>query len=83
VVVDKSTVPVGTGAKCEERIAKILKERGAPHRIPVISNPEFLREGFAVLYMAEEPEPLMLFERLAAAEEEARSANRGLWGACG
>jgi UDPglucose 6-dehydrogenase len=46
--VNKSTVPVGTGAKCEERINAILTERGKTFTIPVISNPEFLREGMAV-----------------------------------
>ncbi|MFA7681741.1 MAG: UDP-glucose/GDP-mannose dehydrogenase family protein [Candidatus Peribacteraceae bacterium] len=48
VFVNKSTVPVGTGKQCEERIAKILKEREADITIPVVSNPEFLREGMAV-----------------------------------
>ena len=48
VFVNKSTVPVGTGKKCEEKIAAILKERGKDFAIPVISNPEFLREGMAV-----------------------------------
>ena len=48
VFVNKSTVPVGTGKKCEERMAKILKDRGVAHEIPVVSNPEFLREGMAV-----------------------------------
>lgn len=48
VFVNKSTVPVGTGKQCEERIAEILKERGVDYHIPVISNPEFLREGSAV-----------------------------------
>jgi UDPglucose 6-dehydrogenase len=48
VFVNKSTVPVGTGKKCEERIAMILQERGCDFAIPVISNPEFLREGMAV-----------------------------------
>lgn len=46
--VNKSTVPVGTGKQCEERINTILAERGKTFRIPVISNPEFLREGMAV-----------------------------------
>lgn len=46
--VNKSTVPVGTGKKCEERINKILQERGKNFAIPVVSNPEFLREGMAV-----------------------------------
>lgn len=48
VFVNKSTVPVGTGKKCEELIAETLRKREVPHRIPVISNPEFLREGNAV-----------------------------------
>jgi UDPglucose 6-dehydrogenase len=39
---------VGTGEKCEERIAATLKKRGMNFAIPVISNPEFLREGLAV-----------------------------------
>ncbi len=46
--VNKSTVPVGTALKCEERIKKILTERGVNIEIPVVSNPEFLREGMAV-----------------------------------
>lgn len=48
VFVNKSTVPVGTGEKCEERIAEVLKQRNTTFDIPVISNPEFLREGMAV-----------------------------------
>lgn len=48
VFVNKSTVPVGTGAICEEKINAILKERGITWTIPVVSNPEFLREGMAV-----------------------------------
>jgi UDPglucose 6-dehydrogenase len=46
--VNKSTVPVGTGKECEKVIAEALKKRGATFHIPVISNPEFLREGMAV-----------------------------------
>lgn len=46
--VNKSTVPVGTGEECEKRIAKVLKDRGVTFHIPVVSNPEFLREGMAV-----------------------------------
>ena len=48
IFVNKSTVPVGTGKLCEEKIAAILRKRGLDISVPVISNPEFLREGMAV-----------------------------------
>lgn len=44
VVVNKSTVPVGTAAK----VADIFREKAPGHHVDVVSNPEFLREGFAV-----------------------------------
>lgn len=46
--VNKSTVPVGTGKECEECIYAALRKRRKRIHIPVISNPEFLREGMAV-----------------------------------
>jgi UDPglucose 6-dehydrogenase len=48
VVVDKSTVPVGTADKVRAEIAKTLAARGASHAFSVVSNPEFLKEGAAV-----------------------------------
>jgi UDPglucose 6-dehydrogenase len=48
VVVDKSTVPVGTGRRVSRWIAEELAKRNAPVPFDVVSNPEFLREGSAV-----------------------------------
>jgi UDPglucose 6-dehydrogenase len=48
VIVDKSTVPVGTGRRVGEWIADELGRRGAAFEFDVVSNPEFLREGSAV-----------------------------------
>ena len=45
VIVTKSTVPVGTGAKLTKIISKKLKERVD---FDIVSNPEFLREGSAI-----------------------------------
>ncbi|HEY2345645.1 MAG TPA: UDP-glucose/GDP-mannose dehydrogenase family protein [Xanthomonadaceae bacterium] len=48
VVVDKSTVPVGTGDRVSAAIAKELAVRGVTIGFEVVSNPEFLKEGDAV-----------------------------------
>jgi len=48
VVVDKSTVPVGTADKVRAAIADELKTRGIEVPYSVVSNPEFLKEGAAV-----------------------------------
>ena len=49
VVVDKSTVPVGTGDKVKAKIVEVLQAKGKPQlTVDVISNPEFLKEGSAV-----------------------------------
>ncbi|WP_233870014.1 UDP-glucose dehydrogenase family protein [Paraburkholderia adhaesiva] len=48
VIVDKSTVPVGTAALVHEAIAGELRKRGQSHMFSVVSNPEFLKEGAAV-----------------------------------
>jgi UDPglucose 6-dehydrogenase len=48
VVVNKSTVPVGTADRVRKAIGDVLAERGAAVDFDVVSNPEFLKEGDAV-----------------------------------
>ncbi|MDH5228367.1 MAG: UDP-glucose/GDP-mannose dehydrogenase family protein, partial [Gammaproteobacteria bacterium] len=48
IVVDKSTVPVGTADKVKERIEHTLGGRGVKVECDVVSNPEFLKEGAAI-----------------------------------
>ena len=48
LVVDKSTVPVGTAARVHAAIAASLQKAGTDRAFEVVSNPEFLREGSAI-----------------------------------
>ncbi|MEC5218549.1 UDPglucose 6-dehydrogenase [Actimicrobium sp. GrIS 1.19] len=48
VIVDKSTVPVGTADKVAAAVQQELTTRGSHEKFSVVSNPEFLKEGAAV-----------------------------------
>ena len=48
IIVDKSTVPVGTADQVRATVAAALQERGLSLDFDVVANPEFLKEGAAV-----------------------------------
>ncbi len=48
VIIDKSTVPVGTADKVRDKVSEIQKSRGVEVEFDVVSNPEFLKEGAAI-----------------------------------
>ncbi len=48
IIVDKSTVPVGTADKVRETVRQALEARGVNLEFDVVSNPEFLKEGAAI-----------------------------------
>ena len=48
IIIDKSTVPVGTASKVQRTIANELEQRGLALEFDVCSNPEFLKEGAAI-----------------------------------
>jgi UDPglucose 6-dehydrogenase len=75
IIVDKSTVPVGTADKVREAAAAVLAERGTHHRFAMVANPEFLKEGAAVedfmrpdriVIGAEDPEAIAVMRELYA-----------------
>jgi len=48
IVIDKSTVPVGTADRVSARMQETLSQRGKDVEFDVVSNPEFLKEGAAI-----------------------------------
>jgi UDPglucose 6-dehydrogenase len=68
VVVDKSTVPVGTADRVRVLIAEELTARGVDIEIDIVSNPEFLKEGAAI-------DDFMKPDRIIIGTETERGAN--------
>ena len=66
VIVDKSTVPVGTADKVRAAVQEELAKRGSKLDFSVASNPEFLKEGAAV-------EDFMRPERIVIGTDDARA----------
>ena len=48
IIVNKSTVPVGTADRVRETVGSVLGARGSKVEFDVVSNPEFLKEGAAI-----------------------------------
>lgn len=71
IIVDKSTVPVGTADKVKARVQAALNERGVDFGFNVVSNPEFLKEGAAVADCMR-PDRIVIGSDSAGAEETMR-----------
>lgn len=68
IVVDKSTVPVGTADRVRTAIAQELAARGVVLEFAVVSNPEFLKEGAAI-------EDFMKPDRIIVGTDDERAAS--------
>lgn len=71
VVINKSTVPVGTGEKVADTLRQVLVQRRALHPFTVISNPEFLKEGAAI-------EDFLRPDRIVIGADASPAGQRGL-----
>jgi UDPglucose 6-dehydrogenase len=71
VVINKSTVPVGTADKVKAKIASTLSDAGKSVTYDVVSNPEFLKEGAAVNDCMR-PDRIILGTDSASAEKKLR-----------
>ena len=74
IVIDKSTVPVGTADRVRDAIADELKRRGVTTEFSVVSNPEFLKEGAAIADFMR-PDRIVI----GSSEERALQAMRQLY----
>jgi UDPglucose 6-dehydrogenase len=66
IIVDKSTVPVGTAEKVHTAISEELSKRDVNYSFAIVSNPEFLKEGAAI-------EDFMRPDRVVVGVEEDRA----------
>ena len=71
IILNKSTVPVGTADKVAEAVRAVLAERGVDIGFEVVSNPEFLKEGAAVAD-CRRPDRIVIGTDSAAAEAALR-----------
>jgi len=71
IIVNKSTVPVGTADKVSKTVSDKLTERGSNLNFSVVSNPEFLKEGAAVNDCLK-PDRIILGTENKLAEEKMR-----------
>jgi UDPglucose 6-dehydrogenase len=78
VIVDKSTVPIGTARNVRLWVSEELARRGVEYQFDVVSNPEFLREGTAV-YDFMHPDRVVLGVESERARELMRSLYRVLY----
>ncbi|ROQ22518.1 UDP-glucose dehydrogenase family protein [Gallaecimonas pentaromativorans] len=74
VIINKSTVPVGTADKVSAKVAAVLAERGESLPYAVVSNPEFLKEGAAVSD-CQKPDRIVI----GTSDSEAEKAMRELY----
>jgi UDPglucose 6-dehydrogenase len=78
IIVDKSTVPVGTAQRVREAVSQELARRGLRHEFSVVSNPEFLKEGAAVDDFMR-PDRIVLGTDADAAGQRAREQMKRLY----
>lgn len=78
VIVNKSTVPVGTGKLVRRQVQEILEKRHCELEFDVVSNPEFLREGSAVNDFSR-PDRVIIGTESAKALEKMKEVYRVLY----
>lgn len=78
VIVDKSTVPIGTGQKVKSVVSAELEKRGLNYEFDVVSNPEFLREGSAI-YDFTHPDRIVIGSESQKSKEIMRNVYRVLY----